>query len=359
MVTGSSFLLESHAAPIEVRLLRGEAGEEGEAGEAVESSHACHAVVCKADGKGQGEILASFGDCDLPVFPRSSIKMLQAVAFAEDDVAQSLLASCGREQDGFALACGSHAGEEGHVALVRRWLDALGLEERHLACGAHAPLDKGSAAELVRQGEQPRAVHHMCSGKHCGMLTLARARGWEVEGYVEHDHPVQRRVREVCEDFFALDLTRVTRGRDGCSVPTFSVPLRALARGMTCFAMREASGKKNGRAMVMQKLFDAVISRPFYVAGSRQADTLMVERGGGKFAVKSGAEGVYTAVVPDMALGIAVKCWDGSGRAARAAMALLLKEAGLLRDGGRDYGDEVMKNFRGLRVGRIEARLPT
>ena len=324
----------------------------GEEGLTTESRHACHAVVCKGDGK----VLLSFGERNLPTFPRSAIKMLQAIAFVENDAAQSLAASFGREQDCLAIACGSHSGEDGHVSLVRRWLDALGLEERHLACGVHAPLDKASAAALVRQGSAPHPSHHMCSGKHCGMLTFARAQGWEVEGYCEHDHPVQKRVREVCEDFFALDLTRSARGRDGCSVPTFAVPLQALASGMARFATSEHV--EGERARTARRLFAAMTSRPFFVAGSGQADTRLVERGRGRFIVKSGAEGVYTAAVPELSLGIAVKCADGASRAARAAMALLLRELELLAGEEEEYSDRALTNFRGFKVGRIEARLP-
>ncbi len=324
--------LTSSLAPIEVHVTRGE-------GDLItESLHACHAVVCRGGGKSHSEVLASFGERDLPVFPRSAIKMLQAVAYAENEAAQSLTAESKREEDCLAISCGSHGGEEGHVSLVRHWLGTLGLEERHLACGTHAPLDKASAATLVQQGAEPQPAHHMCSGKHCGMLTLARAQGWDVEGYCEHDHPVQRRVREVCEDFFTLDLTCTTRGRDGCSVPTFAVPLQALARGMARFTTHEGLEGRRGRAA--SRLFAAMTSRPFLIAGSKQADTLLTEQGGGRFVVKAGAEGVYTAVVRELSLGIAVKCVDGASRAARAAMALLLRELGLLEDGlkMRDYG---------------------
>ena len=350
--------LKSNLAPIEVRVTRGEKEsteqESTEQESTTESLHACHAVVCKGDG----EMLASFGAQDLPTFPRSAIKMLQALAYVENDAARSLMASSKREQDCLALSCGSHNGEDGHVSLVRRWLEALGLEERHLACGTHAPLDKASAATLVRQGTEPQPSHHMCSGKHCGMLTLARAQGWEVEGYCEHDHPVQRRVREVCGDVFALDLTRANRGRDGCSVPTFAVPLQALARGMARFATPDRLGEGGERARAARRLFHAMTSRPFYIAGSGHADTLLTERGRGNFVVKSGAEGVYTAAVADASLGIAVKCADGAGRAAKAAMALLLKKLGLLSGEGEDYSSRAVTNFRGFGVGRIEARLP-
>ena len=328
----------------------------GEEGLIAESQHACHAVIFKDKDKDTGEVLASFGEQDLPTFPRSAIKMLQAIAYAENDTARSLSASFGRAQDCLALSCGSHSGEGRHVSLVRSWLGALGLEEGNLGCGVHAPLDKASAAALVRQGMDPQPSHHMCSGKHCGMLTLARAQGWEVEGYCEHDHPVQRRVREVCEDFFACDMTHATRGRDGCSVPTFAVPLRALARGMARFATPEHCEEK--RAQAARELFDAMASRSFFIAGSGQADTRLVERGGGRFVVKSGAEGVYTAAIPGLSLGIAVKCVDGATRAARAAMVLLLRELGLLSDAGKDDSRYVLTNFRGFEVGSVEARLP-
>jgi L-asparaginase II len=45
---------------------------------------------------------------------------------------------------------------------------------------------------------------------------------------------------------------------------------------------------------------------------------------GGRAAVKTGAEGVFAAIIPEKRLGIAVKIEDGASRAAEATIASLL-----------------------------------
>ncbi len=347
-------MLKGEHPQIEVAITRGENVE------LVESRHLCNAVICNSEG----DVVASFGDKNFPTFPRSSIKMLQGVAFAESEATSRFAL----DEECVALACGSHSGEEKHVEKVRNWLEKIGLSEKNLECGSHAPLDKNSASMLAGCGEKPLPAHHMCSGKHCAMLSLARVQNWEVEGYCEHDHPVQQRVREICSHFFEHELTEGVRGRDGCSIPTFAVPLMVLAKGMARFGEPSSLMRaKNSQAQNSQSLekislaarqmFQATVAKPFFIAGSRQADTIMVEKGRGEFSVKSGAEGVYTAVIPRLKLGVALKCIDGTTRAARAAIALLLKELDLLAVSDADsFANKPLVNFRGFDVGAIRAR---
>ena len=342
-------MLEGEHPQIEVVVTRGENAE------LVESRHLCNAVICNSES----DVVASFGDRNLPTFPRSAIKMLQAIAFAESEA----LSSFALDEQCAALACGSHSGEERHVEKVRKWLEKTGLSEKNLECGSHAPLDKKSANILLEHGQKPLPAHHMCSGKHCAMLSLARVQNWELEGYCEHDHPVQQRVTEICSHFFEHELTQDTRGRDGCSIPTFAVPLMVLAKGMARFAEPSSLMRaKNSQALekrsaAARRLFQAVVAQPFFIAGSKQADTIIVEQGRGEFAVKSGAEGVYTAVIPKLKLGVALKCIDGTNRAARAAIALLLEKLDLLVASEADnFANKSLVNFRGFRVGAVRAR---
>ena len=342
-------MLKGEQPQIEVVVTRGENVE------LVESRHLCNAVICNS----AGEVVASFGDKNFSTFPRSAIKMLQAVAFAESEAASRFAL----DEECAALACGSHSGEEKHVGKVRNWLEKIGLSEKNLECGSHAPLDKNSANILAERGQKPLPAHHMCSGKHCAMLSLARAQSWEIEGYCEHEHPVQQRVTEICSQFFEHELSEDTRGRDGCSIPTFAVPLVVLAKGMARFGepdrlMRAKNSQAlEKRSLAAKRVFQAVVAKPFFVAGSRQADTIMIEKGRGDFTVKSGAEGVYTAVIPKLKLGIALKCSDGTNRAAKSAIALLLKELDLLVASEADsFANKPLVNFRGLNVGAIRAR---
>ncbi len=347
-------MLKGEHPPIEVLITRGEEEQQ------VESRHICHAVICNS----ASEIIASFGEKEFITFPRSSLKMIQAVAFGESDASMRFAL----DQECSAIACGSHSGEKKHVEKVRQWLAKIGLSESDLACGTHSPLDKASAKMLVANGEKNQPSHHMCSGKHCSMLSLARAQNWEVEGYCEYDHPVQQRVTEVCSHFLKYDLQQAPRGRDGCSIPAFALPLYVLARGLARFGepslMSGPIGEK--RQQVAKELFQAMVKQPFFVAGSKQADTLMMQQANGAFVVKSGAEGVYTAALAKLKLGIAVKCVDGATRAAKAAMAKLLQSLELLPSEPSveqsakpsiDFADKPLTNFRGFRVGTIETRI--
>ncbi|OYW12896.1 MAG: hypothetical protein B7X02_03245 [Rhodospirillales bacterium 12-54-5] len=172
-------------APFEVGVLRGSS---------VESRHRVHVVESDA----AGNLLRFWGNPHLSFFPRSAVKMIQALAWVGDEQ------KFGSEE--IAIACGSHHAEDFHLAVVNRWLGALGLSEKNLECGAHEPSGKKAALALARKGENPCQIHNNCSGKHCGLLTACLAGGWELEGYSSYDHPVQAKIRELLAQFSGLDI---------------------------------------------------------------------------------------------------------------------------------------------------------
>jgi L-asparaginase II len=312
-------------------------------GGCVESRHRGAAVVMDP----AGGVVAAWGDVERPVYPRSAVKPLQALALIETGAADKF--SLGDAE--IALAAASHSGAPEHVSLVTAWLERMGLGAGDLECGPHAPIDEEAAAALDRAGEEPSPVHNNCSGKHTGFLATALHLGEETRGYVEPGHPVQRRLVEVLSDLGSVDLEDAPRGTDGCGIPVIAMPLRAMALGMARLA--NPDGLPPARAAACRRVTTAMAAHGRLVAGRGRFVTRALEAASGAFVVKSGAEGVYVAAMDGY--GVALKIDDGANRASETAMAAILDHLGVL-DGIRDldsYLDGVILNRPGARVGAV------
>ena len=324
--------------PILVEVLRGGL---------VESVH--RGAVCAVDA--DGATVLALGDVTAPVFPRSAVKALQALPLVESGAADRY--RLGEEE--LAIACGSHGGEPAHVTVAERMLARAGLDVAALECGAHRPSHHPSADALVRAGRAPSPLHNNCSGKHAGFLCLARHLGVEPRGYVAPNHPVQRAVRTAIEQLAGATLGEDRCGVDGCSVPTWAVPLANLAQAFARFGT--GHGLSPTRAEAAARLRAACARKPFFVAGTGRFATVAMERLGERAFVKGGAEGVFCAALPDQGLGIAFKCDDGAGRAAEAVMAALMMRLMRLDSGeqavvGR-FAFPTLSNWNGIEVGRL------
>jgi L-asparaginase II len=282
-------------------------------GELVESEHRVAYAVAAADGR----VLHGAGDVDRPIFPRSAIKPLQAIPLLESGAAERFAVS---ERE-LALACASHSGEPEHVRLVQAWLARLGLDGSALECGAHPPLHGPSAECLVATGGPPERVHNNCSGKHAGMITLARHLDVPVAGYIRADHPVQRMVADVLRAMAGLSELPAA-AVDGCGIPTFPVPLGQLAAAMARFGHPAELPAMRARACL--RLQAAMRAHPHLVAGTDRACTEIMTVLP-QVLVKAGAEGVYAACLPERRLGLVLKVADGAGRAAPVALLALLQ----------------------------------
>lgn len=285
-------------------------------GDAVESYHrGAFAVVDSG-----GSVLKSAGDIDRPCFARSAIKPLQAIAFVESGATARF--DLGMEQ--LALACASHNAEPRHVELVRQWLATLGLNEQDLECGAHLPYHEPSRHQLVRDGIAVDAAFNNCSGKHCGLLSTAKALGHCTAGYIDADHPVQIGVRRVLGEMTDLDLGNAPVGVDGCGIPVTGISIEATAYAMARFADPAGLGKQ--RQHTIAQIHAAVTADPFLVAGSNRFCTDIMRSAGAALLVKTGAEGFFCAAVPALKVGIALKIDDGATRASEVAMASILAD---------------------------------
>ena len=315
-------------------------------GPLVESRHEGVAAVVKPDGT----VVEAWGDIDARILPRSANKPIQAIAFVESGAVEKF----GLSDEHISLACASHLGEKRHVQTVRAWLNRVGLSEADLECGIHPPRLQYMVEALVRENAQPTAAFNNCSGKHSGFLTTAVAYGEPTKGYIKYDHPVQRRLRVVMSDLCGSKADDFAYATDGCGIPTLATPVRLLARAMA--SMAEPSRLSNKHAEAAGRIRKAMNAEPFMMAGTGSFGTRINEALPGVAQVKGGAEGVFCGMLPTLGLGIALKMWDGAGRAAEVAMASLLGHLGVLPGERREeLLHPPIKNVVGLLVGEMRA----
>jgi len=321
-------------------------------GERVESAHRGAGAVVDAAGR----ILMVFGDVERPVYPRSAVKALQALPLVESGAADRL----GLSEKEIALACASHSGGDDHVATARGMLAKAGRDESVLECGVHWPLGEAEARALARSGRTPGALHNNCSGKHAGFICLACASGVEPKGYVAEDHAVQREVAAAVSAMTGARLSEDMRGVDGCAIPTYAVPLTALARGFARLGTGE--GLSPARKKAAARIRSAVAAHPLTVAGKGRFDTEVMTLLGARAFTKSGAEGVFCAALPEAGVGLAVKADDGAGRAGQVMIAALIRRFGGFDDASaarlEPFVSPRLLNWNGAEVGLLRPAGP-
>jgi len=318
-------------------------------GEVIENRHRGAIAVCDP----RGQLIHAWGDTDALVYPRSAIKLLQALPLLESGAADHFALTPGE----IALACSSHNAEAVHVDAVDAWLGRLDLTPDALECGAHPPLDEASAQALLRQGRQPAPIHNNCSGKHTGMLTTACFLGEPTRGYIEPDHPAQQRWFDSLGDMAGVDMRALPQSRDGCGIPVIAMPLGAIATAFARVAAPDDLPASRGDAVA--RISTAIAANPFMLAGSGRLDTEVLQRLAPGVLIKGGADGVYTAALAKPGLGVAIKIDDGNGDAAGVALLALLRRLGALSADDLDALNERCRipvyNTRGVLTGHREA----
>jgi len=317
----------------------------------IESKHGIKAAVVSSSGK----LIDSWGDIELPVYPRSAIKAMQALPLIE---------SGGHENYGFtsaeiAICCASHNGEQKHVETVQNMLNKIQLEESDFECGCHWPMRAETSYQLASEGKEPNQLHNNCSGKHAGMLTLSKVLKAPHQGYIGIEHPVQERIARVMAEMCEVNYADADWSPDGCSAPTWAIPLYNLALAFAKFA--DPSMLESNRRQACKTIYQSVIDNPYMVAGTERYCTDVMKIFGDKVFLKTGAEGVYVAAIPEMKLAIALKCQDGATRAAESAMTALLDHVGITgsipADQLQAYRSVELQNWNKLTSGYITCKI--
>jgi L-asparaginase II len=306
----------------------------------VESVHYGSAAVCDTEGK----ILKKWGDADTVTFLRSCAKPFQALPLVENGALEHFSIS----QQELALICSSHSGTDEHVRVLDALHQKLNLSVSDLQCGTHDPYHIPTSDRLKKKGEALTAKRHNCSGKHTGMLALAKYLSAPLNSYLEQDHPAQISGRAALAEVAGLAPNELISGIDGCSAPNFAL---TVARAATAYArLIDARQLSEKRKIACKKIADAMMAFPDMVGGPERFDTLLMSAQPNDFVVKGGAEGyLCMALRPglvantQLGIGVAIKIADGdpTGRARHGVAMMILKELGVLKK----ETFEVMKDF--------------
>lgn len=311
-------------------------------GPVLECIHRGHAVVVNT----AGEIVDAWGDPSTIILPRSSCKMLQALPLIESGAAEAM----SLQTRHLAVSCASHNGSGIHTNLVSEWLGQMELSDSDLRCGTQMPFSHADKAVLIKSDTSPCQWHNNCSGKHTGFLAVKQHLKAGPE-YVEIDHPVQLGVKEAFEDMTGE--TSSGHGIDGCSAPNFATSLKGLAWAMA----KMGAGGSDVRGKAASRLIEAMKLHPDLVAGEERSCTELMRAMKGQTVVKTGAEGVFVAILPEQGLGIALKAEDGATRASECIMTALLVRHGVL-DAEHPAAVKRMKpevtNWKGTVTGHIQ-----
>ncbi len=275
-------------------------------GTVLESRHRVHVAVVDASGK----LVAQAGDSAYRTFWRSAAKPFQALPLALAGVVERF----GLTRQDLALACASHSSEPAQVALVREFLQRIGCSERDLMCGPHRPLSDAVAKDYETRGVRLTAVYSNCSGKHTGMLALAKHHGWPTEFYARLEHPVQQRCLKSVSEYTDVPVKDIGVAVDGCGVACFALPLRNMALAYT---------------RIPTAILEPMVLHPELIAGEGRPCTEMMRAHPGRVVAKVGAEGVYSASLIRESLGVTLKVEDGHSAASALAIASVLAELGL------------------------------
>lgn len=339
-----------HIIPLSVPLV------EVTRGRLVESCHQGFIAVVNAEG----ELIASLGDITARTYYRSAAKPFQAIPLITTGAADHFKLTP-RE---LAVIIGSHSGEAMHVETVAAILSKIGLDETALQCGTHPPFDEATARMLKAEGKPPTVLHHNCSGKHTGMLALARFLGEPIENYLDPNHPVQMRIRQALARFADVSMDEITMAVDGCSAPVFGLTIKAMARSYAQFVGWQHANLDDNLGVAAQRVVNAMKDHPEMVGGTNgRLDTDLMLAARGRIISKVGAEGVQLlGVLPDArhpsGLGIAIKIEDGDSRRARDPVVIeTLRQLGLLDEEQlaqlARYAGSTLRNYRQLEVGAV------
>jgi L-asparaginase II len=317
-------------------------------GALAESIHQVSAAVVTAEGRA----VAHAGDPRLVTYWRSASKPFQLLPLVEGGGVERF----GLDAPMLALACGSHNGEPIHREVGARWLRAIGASEADLACGGHRSLWPALADAMVHDDVVATPLWSNCSGKHASLLALARLNGWPGKGYEERGHPVQQKVSDAIARCTALGPEQLQWGVDGCTAAAVALPLDAMARAYAHLGVSDDVAVRTVR--------DAMLAEPYLIAGADRLDTALMQAWSGRVVLKIGAEGVYSAVLPGLGLGVSLKVHDGDMTAATLAIVAVL-EAVVSRFGAREswpldalgqWRAPPIRNTRGVITGHTEVR---
>lgn len=320
-------------------------------GQVVESRHFGDIAITDANG----ELQMSLGDAQRLTYARSAAKPLQALPLITSGAAEYFQMT----EEEIAVTCASHHGEEMHLEIISRFLKRIDISERALQCGMHPPYDHPSYERLLKNGQDPSVLHNNCSGKHAGMLALAKFMHADLDTYLEINHPVQQAILDAVSFVSETPREKIPLGIDGCGVPVFALPIAKIATVFARFVAPPATFPKPVQC-AMRIISEAMMKYPQLVSGSDSICTVLTKQSKGNLLVKIGAEGVYCVGIADKGWGMCVKVDDGNARAVYPAVVEALSQIDVTFEQTlhqlENFRKPELKNHAGTVVGEMVPR---
>ena len=317
----------------------------------IESYHRIKILVKNTNNK----ILLKSGDINDLIFPRSSIKIFQAIPFIQSNAPEIYKLN----SKSLALACSSHRGETYHVKELVKWLNKVGISEKKLKCGVHNPLDPKALENLFRLNRKPNELHNNCCGKHLAMLSTCILNKYDLKNYLDFNHPHQIAIRKIFEKFSGKKILKKNYGIDGCSAPQYSIKIKDLSL-MLINLIKSYYGKFE-YSFEVKYLINSILNNPKYIGGTDSFDSRIMSISNKKVFCKGGAEGVF--LFADLKGGIIgiIKVIDGNERAIPYTVYNIFKKFKIMNNSELKKIEKIysfkLRNHANITVGSINSKI--
>ncbi len=320
-------------------------------GSLVESSHNAKLLVTDLKGK---TLISTGNDNDL-IFPRSSIKIFQAIPFISSGVINKFKLN----SKIIALSCSSHRGEYYHIKELQKWLKIMNIKEGYLKCGCHYPLNHVAKEKILRSNKKINQLYNNCAGKHLAMISSCIMMNYNINNYLMFEHAHQKNIRKIFEVFSEKKITKKNFGIDGCSAPQYAFKIKNINK-LLINLIKSYKGKFE-KTYETKLLIDSIIKNPKYIGGNDSLDSKIMEISKGNIFCKGGAEGVFLFINLKKEISGVIKINDGNERAIPYLILDLFKKFKIMDKKNinqlNEYYKYALLNHAKIKVGNIEIKI--
>jgi len=320
-------------------------------GNVIESTHITKCIIKDYNYK---TIFSTKNDNDL-VYPRSAIKIFQAVPFIKSDAHKKFKLT----QKQIAIACSSHRGESMHIKVLEEWIKKLKIKKNLLKCGVHNPLNKKSSDSLLLTGNKPNQLHNNCAGKHLGMISACLINKMNLDTYLDMKHPYQKLIRESLEYFTQCKITKKQKGIDGCSAPQYAFPLKNIADSMINLLKNYIDDKNYSKEVRI--ILNSISKYPELTGSKSIYPTQLMIATKGKIFSKEGAEGVLLFIHKEKRIGGVIKVKDGNERAIPSVANAIFKKLEIIEKNElktlSSWSNQKIYNHAKINIGNIYTKI--
>ncbi len=270
----------------------------------IESSHKIKVLIKNLDGK----TLISSGNENDYIYPRSSIKIFQAIPF----VASNAIKTFNLNSKIIALSCSSHRGEDFHIKEIKTWLKKIRIKIKDLQCGTHFPLNSKAKEKILKENGRVTQLHNNCAGKHLAMISTCLMKNYKTKNYLKLDHPHQKNIRKIFEKFSGKKIQKKNYGIDGCSAPQYSFKINDINTLLSNLLKSYKNEFEN--SFETKLLIDSILMHPNYIGGSDSLDSRIMKILNQRLFCKGGAEGVFLFIDLKKNISGVIKVTDGNER---------------------------------------------